>query len=381
MILGAWAAAIALAQASPLIVDGYRPVRCTAHVPYVGPLRRDPPALPANISIGNAPLPGQTAKRLDAAFDRILSATGAQAISVTVATADGSWNKDRAPIDRPALYWASAGKTFIAVVILQLVEEKRLALDAVIDDFVPGVPNGQAITIRDLLQHTSGLYSANEDAAARATPRWRSPTENVAIAERHGAMFCPGGAWRYSNTGYDLLGLVIEKVDGRDYRSAIEARILRPLGLTTLKVPGPGDAGDGIAPPITAHPEAGPAIKPGWPGAAGPIAGSAKDIARFWAALLGGNLLKPATVSEMFGTLYPMFDAGQYYGLGVMAIDVPSTPAQTWAGHFGGAPGANAVVAYAIERRAFVAVSLTGDGSAAAATNALLHALDEGRQP
>jgi D-alanyl-D-alanine carboxypeptidase len=377
VILAAWAAAIALAQASPLIVDGYRPVRCAARMPYTGPPRRDPPALPASIAIGNASLPAPTAKRLDAAFDRILSATAAQAISVTVATADGSWSSGRAPADRPALYWASAGKTFVAVVILQLVEEKRLSLDAVIEDFVPGVPNGRAITIRDLLQHTSGIYSANEDGAARATPRWRSAAENIAIADRHGAMFCPGAAWRYSNTGYDLLGMVIEKVDGQDYRSAIESRILRPLGLTTLKVPGPGDAGDGIAPPITANAAAGAAIKPGWPGAAGPIAGSAQDMARFWAALLGGKVLKPATVSDMFGTLYPMFDAGQYYGLGVMTVDVPSTPAQTWIGHFGGAPGANAVVAYSTERRAFVAVALTGDGSAAAAANALLRALDD----
>lgn len=380
-MLAAWAAAIALAQASPLIVDGYRPVRCAARLPYAGPPRRDPPALPASIAVSNAPLPVPTAKRLDAAFDRILSATAAQAISVTVATANGSWSSDRAPADRPALYWASAGKTFIAVVVLQLVEQKRLSLDAVIEDFVPGVPNGRAITIRDLLQHTSGLYSANEDAAERKETRWRSAAESVAIAGRHGAMFCPGAAWRYSNTGYDLLGMVIEKVEGRDYRSAIEARIVRPLGLSTLKVPGPGDAEDGIAPPITSQTGAGPATKPGWPGAAGPIAGSAKDMARFWAALLGGKLLKPGTVSDMFGALYPMFDAGQYYGLGVMAIDVPSTPAQTWVGHFGGAPGANAVVAYAIERRGFVAVALTGDGSAAAAANALLHALDEVPQP
>jgi len=377
VILVAWAAAIALAQTSPLIVDGYRPVRCAARLPYAGPPRRDPPALPASAPISTAPLPAATAKRLDAAFDRILSATAARAISVTVATANGSWSSDRTPADRPALYWASAGKTFIAVVILQLVEEKRLSLDAAIEDFVPGVPNGRAITIRDLLQHSSGLYSANEDAAARAAPRWRSAAENIAIAGRHGAMFCPGAAWRYSNTNYDLLGLVIEKVDGRDYRSAIESRILHPLGLTTLKVPGSGDAADGIAPPITAQTGAGPAIKPGWAGAAGPIAGSAKDMARFWAALLGGNVLKPATVAEMFGTLYPMFDAGQFYGLGVMTVDVPSTPAQTWIGHFGGAPGANAVVAYSIERRAFVAVALTGDSSAAAAANALFHALDE----
>ena len=198
MILAAWAGAIALAQASPLIVDGYRPVRCTARMPYAGPPRRDSPALPAIIAAGSAPLSAPTQKRLDTAFNRILSATGAQAISVTVATAEGSWSMERAPVDRLALYWASAGKTFIAVVILQLVEEKRLSLDAAIEDFVPGVPNGRTITIRDLLQHTSGLYSANEDAAARKAPQWRSAAASVAIAARHGAMFCPGAAWRYS---------------------------------------------------------------------------------------------------------------------------------------------------------------------------------------
>jgi len=248
-------------------------VRCAARVPYTGPPLRGPLVLPATSAASDAALPAPTAKRLDAAFDRIQSATAAQAISVAVVTANGSWSSERAPADRPALYWASAGKTFIAVVILQLVEEKRLSLDAVIEDFVPGVPNGRAITIRDLLQHTNGVYSANEDATARKAPRWRSAADSVAIAARHGAMFCPGAAWRYSNTGYDLLGMVIEKVDGRDYRSAIESRILRPLGLTTLKVPGSGDAADGIAPPITAQTGAGPAIKPGWAGAAGPIAG------------------------------------------------------------------------------------------------------------
>ena len=181
---------------------------------------------------------------------------------MTVVTADGSWSRERAPVDRPALYWASAGKTFIAVVILQLVEEKRLSLDAVIEDFVPGVPNGRAITIRDLLQHTSG---------STAPMRMRRRARRYDGGRQRRCRHCcaawrdvlSGAAWRYSNTGYDLLGMVIEKVDGRDYRSAIEARIVRPLGLSTLKVPGPGDGEDGIAPPITAQTGAGPPSSPG----------------------------------------------------------------------------------------------------------------------
>jgi len=93
-----------------------------------------------------------------------------------------------------------------------------------------------------------------------------------------------------------------------------------------------------------------------------------------WAALLGGKLLKQETVQAMFGDLYPMFDAGSFYGLGAMAVEVPQADGSTslWLGHMGGTPGASAVVAYAVKDGVIVAAALTGDGSAAATANLLL---------
>jgi D-alanyl-D-alanine carboxypeptidase len=103
-------------------------------------------------------------------------------------------------------------------------------------------------------------------------------------------------------------------------------------------------------------------------------------MAQVWAALLSGKLLKQETVQAMFGKLYPMFDAGSFYGLGVMAVEVPAPDGSKdlWLGHLGGTPGASAVVAYSIRDRTVVAAALTGDGSAAAVANLLLRQARQG---
>lgn len=103
------------------------------------------------------------------------------------------------------------------------------------------VPNGDAVTVEQLLAHTSGLFSANEDQQVHDARRYHTPAENLAVARRHGALLCPGARWRYSNTGYDLLGEIIARVDGRPFPAAIAARIIAPLGLTRLRVLTPGE--------------------------------------------------------------------------------------------------------------------------------------------
>lgn len=102
------------------------------------------------------------------------------------------------------------------------------------------------------------------------------------------------------------------------------------------------------------------------------------DMARFWAALLSGRLLEPATTAQMFRTLYPMFDAGTFYGLGTMVFDIEGAGHRNlWLGHAGGTPGGGALVLYSPEDQAVVAVALTGDGPAPAVANTLLKALRE----
>jgi len=208
---------------------------------------------------------------------------------------------------------------------------------------------------------------------AHADPRYRGPAETLAIARRHGAIFCPGANWHYSNTGYDLLGEIVRIVDHRTLNEAIAARIIAPLGLKTLRALAPGGGSDGVAPLVSQREKP---IDPSWAGAAGPIVGSAGDMVRFWAALLDGRLIDRSLVTAMTATLYPMFDQGTFYGLGAMVFDVPDgTRRLLWIGHAGGTPGASALVIYSPGDHAFAAVALTGDGSAVAAANALLKAL------
>lgn len=377
LLAGAVSSAGPLAARAAAAARDYRPVSCDARKPYAGAALHAVVPIP---SLSPGQKPGFAAPVVTALNDALKNArTGAGAAAITAAVimpGRGDWAGTIGDGDTSLFYWASAGKTMIAVVILQLVEEGRISLDDRASIWVKGLPNGDVITIGDLLAHTSGLFSANEDLKAHAERRAHSLAEDIRIVTRHGAMFCPGERWRYSNTGYAVLGAIIERVEGRSYAEAIGARIIAPLGLKAMRIVRPGDPNADVA-RLVSNRE--PPIELSWPGAAGPVVASAPDMIRFWAALLGGKIVRPETVASMFATLYPMFDAGTFYGLGVMAFDVPERDGgrTTWLGHAGGTPGANAVVAYSIARRAFVAVALTGDGSAPAAAHLLLRQLDD----
>lgn len=361
-----------LAALSP--VQANAAASCAVHLPYAGKPLHPAIALPAAGPIPERPLPAERQARLDAAFGRLQALTGAPAITAAIGVpGEGLWQRTVAPSDAPLLYWASAGKAATAVLILQLVEEGKLSLDDPVSRWVKGVPNGALITVRDLLAHTSGLYSGNEDPAARAKPKYRALNEDLAIVRRHGPLFCPGTEWRYSNSGYLLLGEIVRQVDGQRIDQAITKRIIAPLGLKSMRAIAPGEPVLGVA---SLHSASGVVISPGWPGAAGPIASDAADMVRFWNGLLSGRLLPRSRVTEMIANLYPMFDSGTYYGLGIMLFDVADADGRLqWLGHAGGTPGAGAIIAYSIPDRMFVGVALTGDGSAVASANYLLKAL------
>ena len=368
-MLGGVAIVLSAMSAGTTAAD-YKPVRCSVRQLYAGrPLHAAVVAAPSE-PVPETALNPATVAALNAVLTTIRAKTGAPAVTAAVSIeGKGLWaSGDPAP-----LFWASAGKTFTAVVILQLAQEGKLSLNDPVSRWISDVPNGDVATVRDLLAHTAGLFSANEDVEARASPRYRDVEESLAIARRHGAMFCPGANWRYSNTGYGLLGEIIRLVDHRSVDEAINARIIVPLRLTSLRALAPGGGAVGVASLVSAKEKP---IDPSWAGAAGPIVGSAADMVRFWAALLRGQLIRRDLVEQMTATLYPMFDAGTFYGLGAMAFDVRDRDKGIlWIGHAGGTPGANALVAYSPSDHAFVAVALTGDGSATAAANALLKAL------
>ncbi|MGW4894939.1 serine hydrolase [Kitasatospora sp. NPDC004240] len=251
----------------------------------------------------------------------------------------------------------SVTKTFVATVVLQLVAEHRIGLDDPIERHLPGtVPGGGAITVRQLLNHTSGLYNYLEDpafdflAGPQGDPavvqrwltsgRWTTyrPQQLVDIAFRHDPYFAPGQGWRYSNTNYVLVGMLIEKVTGRGWAEEVERRIIRPLGLRSTSMPTTSP----FVPGPHAHgyfkTAAGPAdvtlLNPSMADAAGAGISTTADLARFDAALLGGRLLGPAELAEMKRTVDSGF--GIDYGLGLMKVVLPC--GEFW-GHGGGIPG------------------------------------------
>lgn len=137
---------------------------------------------------------------------------------------------------------ASITKTFVGTLILQLVDEGRLQLDDRLEQYVPGLPNGERITIRQVLGMTAGIFSFTEDpafvAAYVADPLLPfSPEDVLAIVRRHPPDFPPGERFHYSDTNYILLGLISEQLTGQPVSEVIDARIIQPLRLTGTSFP------------------------------------------------------------------------------------------------------------------------------------------------
>lgn len=169
---------------------------------------------------------------------RVIAPGGRQSVA-TSGTAD--LNTGRPVPSDGYLRMASTSKTLVATVILQLEAEGRLSLNDTVDHWLPGVVQGNGndgdrISIRQLLQHTSGIhddlpgYTTQEEYYQQRHDVY-GPEQLVARAMAHAPDFPPGEGWEYSNTGYVLLGVIIQKVTGQPAHREIEDRILRPLGL------------------------------------------------------------------------------------------------------------------------------------------------------
>jgi D-alanyl-D-alanine carboxypeptidase len=357
---------------------------CPANQKYEGAPRRPAPnaaAFPA-ASPTAQPMAADRAARLDQTLAMFDQAAHPPGVAAAIVTEHGdSWSAVRGSTSEMPLlfYWASAGKAWTAIAVLQLVEEGKLKLSDTLDRWAPDFPNARLITIDQLLSHTSGLYSFQEDAGLRSRPGYKSRAEVLETARSHAPLFCPGRTWAYSNTGYVLLGLIVERLDGRPLHEALTARIVPRLDLKATRILGPGVSLEGIAPPVRSSAPGGTADDIRTPGAAGPVAASAPDMARFWFAALTGELTSRRSSRDQFAALYPMsIQPGGFYGRGVMLFEVPAsdrTPADVWLGHSGGLPGARAVVAWSVTRRTVVAVALVGDGPAEGLANRLVAAL------
>ncbi|WP_058041511.1 serine hydrolase domain-containing protein [Streptomyces roseifaciens] len=296
--------------------------------------------------------------------------------------ADRTTQRPRLAQDRFRI--ASVSKVFTSVVLLQLEAEGRIGLDDPVERWLPRVVrgnghDGREITVRQLLNHTSGIYNYTEDPAFQKLlgPDFlehrfddHTPDELVKTAMAHAPYFRPGGGWHYSNTNYVLAGMVVEKVTGRSYATEIKRRIIRPLGLTATTLPGtapelPGPHGRAYS-TLQAEPAPGAKIydvtelNPSWGGAAGEIISTTGDLNRFYGALIGGKLLPKAQQRELL-TAVPVGDQapGARYGLGVLTAPL-SCGVTVWM-HTGGVHGSGTIASATADGRHTAAFNFNGD--------------------
>ncbi|WP_242308118.1 serine hydrolase domain-containing protein [Bacillus cereus group sp. BfR-BA-01524] len=245
----------------------------------------------------------------------------------------------------------SVTKTFTATVVLQLAGENRLNLDDSIERWLPGVIQGNGyddkqITIRQLLNHTSGIanYTRSKDFNMMDTKKSYTAEELVKMGISMPPDFAPGKSWSYSNTGYVLLGILIEKVTGNSYAEEIENRIIEPLELSNTFLPGNSSVIPGtkhargyIQLDRASEPKDVTYYNPSTGSSAGEMISTADDLNKFFSYLLGGKLLKEQQLKQMLTTVPTGVDELGDSGLGIFKMKL-SNGESIW-GHGGTIPG------------------------------------------
>ncbi|MEU9322258.1 serine hydrolase domain-containing protein [Streptomyces canus] len=308
---------------------------------------------------------------------------GGSTWSTTAGVGDLKTKAPRSADDRYRV--GSITKTFVSTVLLQLEAEGRLSLDDTVEKWLPGVVHGNGhdgsrITVRQLLNHTSGIFNYTADETFGRTYFLKdgflehrydtnTPEQLVAVAMAHQPDFAPGASWNYSNTNYIVAGMVIQKVTGRSYGEEIRHRIIDPLHLTATSVPGtrvtvPQPSSRAYS--KLARTATGPTydvtrLNPSLASSAGEMISDSADLDRFYAALLKGRLLPPKQLKEMKTTVAVEGIPNAGYGLGLMDREL-SCGVHVW-GHDGGIHGSSSVAVTTADGRHSVAFNFNGDWS------------------
>ncbi|WP_433360534.1 serine hydrolase domain-containing protein [Actinoplanes sp. CA-142083] len=306
------------------------------------------------------------------------------------------------PVPRDGYFrMGSNTKTFVSVVVLQLAGEGKLSLDDSVDRWLPGVVtgngnDGRRITVRQLLQHTSGIWNYTNDIEALGSYEaylahrfdHYDARDLVMLAMKHSPEFAPGTAWDYSNTNYVLAGMIVERVTGRTWAAEVRDRILRPLGLRHTSAP--GDRPSVPDPHAHGYQQWAPGgeltdttvFNPSVADAAGSLITTPTDLARFWQALQRGQLLRPREMAQLHQTVlaetFQDWIPGARYGLGIMFI--PNRCGGYW-GHGGDVPGMSTANAVSADGDRVAVLSLTtqlaGEGAASAVQRRTFQLMDD----
>ena len=272
--------------------------------------------------------------------------------SAGVAVGKGSLETGQAPPMDGEVRIGSNTKTFVAVVVMQLVQEGKVGLDEPIETYLPGLIKGEGIdasriTVRQLLQHTSGLPDFDETLVGTTDVfqyrhHYVTPRDVLDSALSKPAQFEPGAQWKYTNTNYVVLGMLVERVSQRPVGEQIDQRIVKKLGLSHTYFPAPGEekirgthpqgyhlSAEGKLEDIT---EMDPAL--GW--AAGAMVSTPSELNTFFQAVFDGRLLTQSSIDEMKKGV-DTDKAGVVYGLGLIGRSL-SCGGTAW-GHGGDIAG------------------------------------------
>ena len=280
----------------------------------------------------------------------LAAVTDSKGESAGVAVGKGSLETGQAPPLDGEVRIGSNTKTFVAVVVMQMVQEGKVGLDEPIETYLPGLIKGEGIdasriTVRQLLQHTSGLpehtdYFFSSNAAALENIQHYIPARDLLdVALSKPAAFEPGTQWSYSNTNYIVLGMLIERVSQRPVGEQIDQRIIKRLGLSHTYFPGNGEKkirgshpqgyhinGEGKLEDVTE-------MDASLPWTAGAMVSTPSELNTFFQAVFDGRLLTQTSIDEMKKGV-DTGSGGMVYGLGLFGTPL-SCGGTSW-GHGGG---------------------------------------------
>ena len=305
------------------------------------PAASSPPVAPAATTTADpaappapAPAPAPTACDLEtAALQKGLDGAHAKTTGAALAvknTACGARTLVSGPthIEANNLHRiGSVTKTFTAAVILSLAKDGVLGLDDKLSKWVPDVTGGDAITLRQLLDHQSGLFNYTEDTAFLQSPKNTvyTPRQLVDIALRNPVYFAPGTSWHYSNTNFILLGMIAETAGQAKLATLIRTRVLEKVGLTATFFDGEEPVVGTLAPAQDARGgDATKVLDPSWAWAAGSIVATPGDLA-VWIEKVGSGAFYDAAQQKELLTTVPTGTPSVDYGLGIIVFGAAIT--------------------------------------------------------
>ena len=274
-----------------------------------------------------------------------------------------------AATERTVYQLASVTKTFTATAVMMLVEEGKITLDDKITARLPDLPPAWgAVTVRDLLSHTSGIksYTSVKDFHKTARKDY-THREILDLVAKEPLEFAPGEKWNYCNTGYFLLGMLIENVTGKKYGDFLSERIFKPLGMTQTRV---NDLRDVIPDRAQGYSwdghklRNGEYVSPTQPFAAGMLVSSVADLVKWDTALGTETLVKKSSLQQMWTPAKLNKGTDVEYGLG---WEVRKVNGHRLIAHGGGIPGFSTYLSRFVDDRLTVIVLTNADGGSAVA--------------